>query len=348
MSTRDPRLQISLAIQRAWYGDPLAAWWLQLLRPLSWLYRSLAALRRCWLLHKLKKNPRAASRAIVVVVGNITVGGTGKTPLLLALAQELTRRGYRVGIVSRGYGGKAPHYPLRVDAATLVAHCGDEPALLARRSRVPLVVDPRRARAVAALEAECDVILSDDGLQHYAMARDIEIIVLDGARGIGNGLCLPAGPLRETVARLSRADFVICNGSWRQQPLKPVQPTPMYEMHLVPGDCVNVRSGERIPVEKFFRKQLVHAVAGIGNPERFFNVLRNFGCQLMEHTFADHHRYVADDLHFGDTLPIIMTEKDAVKCQSFASPQSWYLEVTAQLPTGFYEQLQQRLNNEKR
>lgn len=343
--TTQPSLKylLSTTFDEGWYGDPVQAWWLQLLRPFSWLFRIIASSR-----FRRAEHSRVRDRGVpVIVVGNITVGGTGKTPLLMALAQELKRRGHRVGIVSRGYGGKSRTYPLRVDRNTPASQCGDEPAMLARRLGVPVVVDPQRARAIELLESDpdlaCDVILSDDGLQHYAMARDLEIVVVDAARGFGNALCLPAGPLREPMARLGSVDMIVSNGvDKRHQLPRQFQYT---AMALKPVACVNVMNGERIPVASFFRKQLLHGVAGIGNPSRFFQTLRDFGSQVIEHPFPDHYQYVTDDLQFGDALPILMTEKDAVKCGGLAIKNAWYLEVSAELPDAFYETVIARIQH---
>jgi tetraacyldisaccharide 4'-kinase len=308
------------------------AWWLQLLRPLSWLFRIATSARRFFYRYLFA---RKRSLIPVIVVGNISVGGTGKTPLLIALADEARRRGLRVGIVSRGYGGNASIFPLSVDGNTSVAVCGDEPAMMAQRLGVPVVIDPDRARAVAALEGRCDVILSDDGLQHYAMARDIEIVVVDAARGFGNGLCLPAGPLREPLSRLRTVDFLVANG------VDTVRFLPHHydfvEMQLRPTACIHVATGERMTAEDFFRQHpSVHAVAGIGHPQRFFSTLRTLGTVVIEHPFPDHFHYAPSDLQFADVFPVVMTEKDAVKCRQMNLQQAWYVEVDACLPETFF------------
>jgi tetraacyldisaccharide 4'-kinase len=325
--------QLAMSLQDSWYAR---AWWLQFLRPLSWIFRALVAIRAA--LYQRDGIP-LQSAIPVVVVGNITVGGSGKTPLLIALAEELKRRGHRVGIVSRGYGGSSSQYPLRVTTETSSDHCGDEPAMLAKKLALPVVVDPKRTRAIALLANDknyaCDVILSDDGLQHYAMSRDIEIVVVDAARGFGNGLCLPAGPLREPLSRLKEVDFLVSNGEDSQRCL-PLSYS-FVPMTLEPVACVNMRSGERVATKDFFRKQMVHGVAAIGNPQRFFDSLRTMGSQVIEHPFPDHHRYTPRDLNFGDALPVIMTEKDAVKCHGFSLRNAWYVEVKVCLPASFLE-----------
>lgn len=325
--------QLAMSLQDNWYAR---AWWLQFLRPLSWVFRGLAAIRAALY---ARDSIHLQNAIPVVVVGNITVGGSGKTPLLIALAEELKRRGHRVGIVSRGYGGGSGQYPLRVTSETSPDHCGDEPAMLAEKLAVPVVVDPRRVRAIALLgndrDYACDVILSDDGLQHYAMSRDIEIVVVDAVRGFGNGLCLPAGPLREPLSRLAGVDFLVSNGEDKSRHL-PLRYA-FVPMTLEPIACVNMRSGERVAIKDFFRKQMVHGVAAIGNPQRFFDSLRSLGSQVIEHPFPDHHRYTSTDLNFGDALPVVMTEKDAVKCRGFSLRNAWYVEVKARLPEDFVE-----------
>lgn len=330
----------SFSIQEGWYGGVL---WLQCLRPLSWLFRISVLVRRHWYLSR--RSPRL-SNIPLIVVGNISVGGAGKTPLLMALAAELKRRGHHVGIISRGYGGNARSYPLLVNRQTTAMQCGDEPAMLAQRLDMPVVVDPQRNRAIAELDSQgaypCDVILSDDGLQHYAMARDIEIVVVDAERGFGNALCLPAGPLREPLSRLRTVDFLVANGVDNTHKL-PRQHS-FVTMTLKPTACVNITTGERVAIDKFFRHQLVHAVAGIGNPRRFFQTLRDLGSQIIEHAFPDHYIYVAKDLDFGDTLPVLMTEKDAVKCKHIPLRNAWYVEVDALLPANFYEVIAERLS----
>lgn len=338
-STQAPSLSISL--QESWYSR---AWWLQLLRPISWLFRVLVFVRRRIYLRHLSSRPASVP---VIVVGNISVGGAGKTPLLMALAEELKRRGHRVGIVSRGYGGNAKQFPLRVDKNTSPALSGDEPAMMAQRLGVPVVVDPIRRHAIETLgcngDYPCDVILSDDGLQHYTMPRDIEILVVDAERGFGNGLCLPAGPLREPLSRLRSVDFLVANGSDTNHKL-PRQHS-FVHMILKPSACVNMTTGERVSIESFFRRQLVHAVAGIGNPQRFFQMLRELGSQVIEHPFPDHYIFVPKDLNFGDALLVLMTEKDAVKCKHIPLRNAWYVEVNAVLPDTFYEAVIQRLSS---
>lgn len=317
---------MSQGLARAWYEGRA---WLYLLAPLAGLYILLSALRRGLYRSGLLRVHRFP--VPVVVIGNIAVGGTGKTPLTEILIRELRARGLRPGVVSRGYGGRAAAFPLRLSATTLPAEAGDEPVMLHRRTGVPLVVDPQRARAVSALLAsgDCDVVLCDDGLQHYALARDIEIAVVDGARAFGNGWRLPVGPLREAVSRLRRVDHVVVNGEGQPWPGAVTMRLVPEEWRALGGEVGDVPgSGSR-----------VHAVAGIGNPERFFQALRAQGYEVLGHAFPDHHDYVAADLDFGDDLPVVMTEKDAVKCQALALRQAWYVPVRAELPAAFFDSL---------
>lgn len=318
------------ALSDAWYKGHPALW---LLLPLSLLYGLLSMLRRA--LYGAGIFRVARFDAPVIVVGNITAGGTGKTPLTLALIEELRRHGWRPGVVSRGYGGRAD-YPLRLSDDTTAAEAGDEPVMLFRRSRVPLMVDPCRSRAVRRLleQEACDVILCDDGLQHYALGRDIEIAVIDGSRGVGNGLLLPAGPLREPVSRLRSVDFVVVNGEGNGWP-------GAYPMRLAAESWQPVGSQTDSPPAKGSR---VHAVAGIGNPERFFSQLRAEGYDVIPHAFPDHHAYSAQDLGFGDGLPVVMTEKDMVKCRVLSGNDWWYVPVSAELPARFAEDFLRQLN----
>lgn len=298
-----------------WYGGSRRGGWLA---PLGWLYGLLAGLRRRAFQGGLLRRYR--SSRTVVVVGNLTVGGTGKTPLILWLAERLSLRGHRVGVVSRGYGRRSLE-PRRVVPADPAAEVGDEPALIARRRLAPVAVGADRGAAVRLLEADCDLILSDDGLQHYALERDAEIVVLDGARGLGNGRRLPAGPLREGAGRLEEVDAVVVNGSSANR-------TGAFAMTLSPTRVVGISNGvEREPGS--LRGRRVHAVAAIGNPQRFFDLLAGLGMQVEPHPLPDHLELAAGDIRFGDALPVLMTEKDAVKCIDFAGTEHWYLEVGA-------------------
>ncbi len=321
-------------LPRAWHSDSM---WPRLLAPLAFLYTAIAKRRR----RRLERSVRWQPSAPVIVVGNISVGGTGKSPLVMWLADRLVERGLSPGIVSRGYGGHSNHYPVEVNALTDPAVCGDEAVMIARRTQCPVVVDPDRVAATRHLldVFGCDVVLSDDGMQHYALMRDLEIAVVDGERGLGNGLCLPAGPLREPPSRLGEVDFIVINGETDDRFTG--QTT---TMQLVPATFVNVMTGERRDLEF---SSAVHAVAGIGNPTRFFNALRSLGLQIIEHPFADHHRFQLDELTFGDDIPVVMTEKDAIKVQklgpSVIHDEFWYLEVEVQLDESFVDQVMARI-----
>lgn len=303
----------------AWYkGHPA----LTLLRPLECLYRRVVNRKRARFLSGQGGSYKAP--VPVVVVGNITIGGTGKTPLILWMIDHCRARGLRVGVVSRGYGAKPPSLPWRVLPQQPAEHAGDEPLLIVNRTGVPLMIDPDRSQAVRALLAEepLDLILSDDGLQHYRLNRDLELVLVDGVRGLGNGRCLPAGPLREPVERLQSVDALLYNGAGTDR-------EDGFGFQLQPSALVNLLSGERRPVDHFPHGQQVHAVAGIGNPQRFFNTLEGLHWRPVPHAFADHAVFSAQTLSFTPALPVVMTEKDAVKCASFAAPDWWYLTVEA-------------------
>jgi len=269
----------------------------------------------------------------VIVVGNITAGGTGKTPLILWLAVSLKLHGWAPGIVCRGYGG-LQGAPQAVVPASDPYICGDEAVLLARRSGCPVWTGANRVAAARSLLAAnaCDIVLSDDGLQHYALARDLEICVVDGDRVFGNGWLLPAGPLREPPSRLSQVDAVIVNGRDATgeclSSLRKLN-TSCVGMGLEPSGFWNLRDSDRRVDISHFRGKRVHAVAGIGNPPRFFRQLRELGIEIAAHAFPDHHAFRAHDLVFSGTDEIVMTEKDAVKCQRFASDRCWAMAVDA-------------------
>ncbi|MEA3275932.1 MAG: tetraacyldisaccharide 4'-kinase [Pseudomonadota bacterium] len=314
-----------------WYrGHPLSV----ALLPLSWLYQAVVQMRR----FAYRRGWRECHRlpVPVIVVGNLTVGGTGKTPLVLWLSAFLRRQGFRPGIVIRGYGGNAVVWPLRVTRDSDPFEVGDEALLLARRSGCPVAAGPDRVAAAQLLlrEGGCDMILSDDGLQHYRLHRDLEILVVDAQRGFGNGRCLPAGPLREPMARRREADLTVCNGA----------PCPGGQvMRLVPGRLVSLRDPAVTRELKDFNRQRVTAVAGVGNPERFFTILRRYGLHLDERPYRDHHRFSREDAGSWPPGPVLMTEKDAVKCERFASAEHWYLPVEAKLDAAFEQRLLDRL-----
>lgn len=321
-------------VDRLWYGKRRP---LLFLAPFAWLYRYIAEARR----RKAEKIRASRLPVPVVVVGNITAGGTGKSPLTAWLVNEMLSAGWRPVILSRGYGGKTSDYPLLVTRDTLPALAGDEPVMLAQATGVPVVVDPDRYRGAefALAQALGDILISDDGLQHYRLPRDIELAVFDGARGIGNGALIPVGPLREPVSRLNSVDFVVINGgsdagSDGQRPeegIAAIKHPQLYTMNLEPGCLVNLKSGESRAPESLLGKR-VRAVAGIGNPDRFFNTLKGLGARVTAVPFPDHHRFRPEDLGSDSDQVLVMTAKDAVKCRGFAPDNAWVLHVEATLP----------------
>lgn len=310
-------------LDEIWYGrHPLGL----ALLPLAGLYRAGAWLRRRAYASGLFGVYRAP--VPVVVVGNLTVGGTGKTPLVIWVAHKLREYGFRPGIIARGYRGRATSWPQQVRADADPQAVGDEAVVLARRTGMPVAVGPDRGDDIAALvrHAGIDIVVSDDGLQHYALARDIEIVVVDGVRRFGNGACLPAGPLREPAGRLAEVDLVVSNG---------IAARGEFSMRYVGRRLLRMDgSGEAALLEAFPHRN-VHAVAGIGNPEGFFALLKRHGFQIETHVFPDHHPYRAEDLDFADHRPVLMTEKDAVKCEHFADDRMWFLPIEAELPEVF-------------
>jgi tetraacyldisaccharide 4'-kinase len=313
-------------LNKIWYDGVSPPWWMP---PLSALYGALSSIRRKAYSLRLARSTRLPCP--VVVVGNLTVGGTGKTPLVCWLAGQLIELGFRPGVVTRGYGGSSRGARL-VQASDNSDKVGDEAILLARRSRVPVATGRNRpAAAQLLINAGCDVIVSDDGLQHYALQRDCEIIVIDGDRRFGNGRLLPAGPLRERPARLARADAIVINGG-------DADGDGALRMRLLATSAVAMKYGTAKPLREF-SGQPVHAIAAIGNPQRFFAMLRAIGIHAVEHPLPDHAKLRIDDISFADDLAVLMTEKDAVKCRDIAGPHHWYVPVNVAFAAGDAEKL---------
>lgn len=309
-------------VDRFWYQKHPIRW---LLYPLSLVFRIVSRVRRGY----VSQFKQFDAPVPLIVVGNLSVGGVGKTPLVIALANAFKSNGLQVGIVSRGYGASVKKFPHTVQIDSTAKDVGDEPCLIAQKTQCPVVISPNRVQGVQHLikQFKCQVILSDDGLQHYRMGRTIEIAVLDGQRGVGNGLCLPAGPLREPVSRLKSVDFVVVNGA---------SAAGAYRMDLKPGRITHLLSGKQMTPDDL--TQPVAAVAAIGNPDRFFKTLDSLGIEYTPHAFPDHHQFKASDLNaLGPT--ILMTEKDAVKCRLFMDKMQYVLPVEAKIDNGFWAAL---------
>lgn len=333
-------------MEQAWYRSQYP--WTQVLAPLELLFKAVVSRR-------IQQRRGAESGPPVIVVGNLTVGGAGKTPVVIALCQMLHSRGFSVGIVSRGYGGQA-EYPLSVNSATPVSASGDEPKLLAEVTGCPVVVDPDRARACQYLSHNhpVDFIVSDDGLQHYAMPRDFEIVVVDGDRQFGNGHCLPVGPLREPLSRLELVDLVLINGARSDDKFGERVPgissvvaecelgsDKVLHFRLQPVAWVNVASQARVGLTELPKGVAWKALAGIGNPERFFTTLKTLGVQASCHGFADHRAFTSEDLQPFVGAGLLMTSKDAIKLRERAQGEDnwWYLDVAAALPAGAVQRI---------
>ncbi|EAT13316.1 tetraacyldisaccharide 4'-kinase [Bermanella marisrubri] len=312
---------------KAWYGT--SRWTLCLL-PLAWLYAWVVKRKRRQAMEQEKTSP-----VTTIVVGNITVGGTGKTPIVQALVRFLKKQGYQPGIISRGYGGDCNVFPHLIEQHDTVSWTGDEPFMLAKSLQVPVVIDPVRTRGIQRLmEQGVDIVVSDDGLQHYDMARDIEICVVDGVRGLGNGNVLPVGPLREPYERINSVDFVLASGH-----VKEVE----YQFSFHPRAWVNVKTNEERPVDSLELQGQCSAIAGIGNPQKFFNTLEALGVEFQSKAFPDHHAY--NEADFRDLAPVVlMTEKDAVKVANFAHENMWALSIDAKLDLVFYTRFSEKLS----
>ena len=313
--------RVSLWLNQAWYNKNRV---LYLLCPFSLLYALVTGLRYVFYRHKLKPS---LQKIPIIVVGNLTVGGNGKTPCVIALTRLLQEQGFRPGIVSRGYQARAPHYPFLVNEHSNIRESGDEPAMLRAELNCPVVLDPQRKNAVDYLLKHCpevNVIIADDGLQHFQLRRDFEIVVIDANRQFGNGLCLPAGPLREPISRLKTVDLVITQGQSVAFP---------YSFQLKPQVFIQVAESKKMSDISSWKGKKVHAVAAIGNPERFFETLRALGLEVIPHVFADHTWFKSQDFEYNDEYPIIMTAKDAIKCKDFAKTDWWYLQVAPEFNT---------------
>lgn len=321
-------------LEQCWWNG---CWWVYLFYPVTLVFRFLVLLRRWLYSSGIKGNPSLP--VPVIIVGNITVGGTGKTPFVHWLAEYLQGLGYKPGLVARGYGGQAVTWPQSVDQRSDPGQVGDEPVLLTAKTGLPMWVGPDRYAAAQALllHSDCNVIISDDGMQHYALPRDMEILLIDGQRRFGNGMCLPSGPLREPVSRMVSVDFIVSNGKAKHGE----SPMTLVFDGIYRLDNPQIRS----TLNEF---EKVHAVAGIGNPERFFQFLQSHDLHVVKHAFNDHHAYIKDELNFDDDLPVLMTEKDAVKCRHLVDSENfWVVSVKAELPDSFCTELKQQLSEMK-
>jgi tetraacyldisaccharide 4'-kinase len=341
-------------LTRLWYSkNP----WIFVLLPLSYIYLSAFKIHK--LLYALNIKKIFKSPVPVIGIGNITVGGTGKTPFTIELAKLLLHAGYKPGIISRGYKGRAKEFPKPVTAKSDPDLVGDEPVLIAQRTNCPVVVAPKRSEAVMMLlrDYECDVILADDGLQHHALNKDMEIILIDAKRQYGNGFCLPAGPLREPISRLSSATFLVASGSSAKQDdtrssvasgssakqddtrssvANGSSAKQGYTTFLKLDKIYNLKNHHLNFTPSYYQNKTIHAISGIGHPEQFFESLRNLGLNIIEHSFPDHHRFQKKEFMFckNDDI-VIMTEKDAVKCHHFATDNYWVLSVNAVISEPF-------------
>jgi len=307
-----------------WYSEEKSLSY-YLLVPVSWLMCIIIWVRR--VLYRVGIFRRYRAAVPVIIIGNITAGGSGKTPLVIWLARFLKDNGYSPGIVSRGYGGEAKTWPQQVRGDSDYVVVGDEAVMIAARTECPMAVGPDRPQVVKSLldHHDVNVIISDDGLQHYALQRDIEIAVVNGERRFGNGHCLPAGPLREKPARLDEVDIIVVNGKGerREHPMTVNNP---FAVNMLTAETKRLRA---------FVGDKVHAVAGVGHPDRFFDSLCSCDLDIEAHEFADHHRFIEADMDFSDDLPVLMTEKDAVKCVRFSSEKMWCVPANVELGNAF-------------
>lgn len=321
-------------IEKVWFKNHHAKYWLvPLLLPLTGIFYLVSIVRRFFFRLGLFKSYKID--VPVIVVGNISVGGNGKTPVVIHLVELVKILGFKPGVISRGYGGKADIYPYLLNENSTTQQAGDEPILLYQRCGIPVVVGADRvANAQKLIDQGCDIVISDDGLQHYRLQRDIELIIVDAKRLFGNGLLLPSGPLREGFWRLKKADLVIYNGEGFPPSSNTTHQSLL--MTLVGNELINIKSGEKRSLADFFQQgRSVNAIAGIGEPQRFFDTLQSLGFDLVRHQgFIDHKDFTLNDFtQFKTDLPLLMTEKDAVKCHEFVQKNWWYLPVSAQFST---------------
>ena len=323
-------------LEKAWYNKST---WLWLLWPLSFITKKISQNRLNKFLEGKGKSWKA--EVPVVIVGNIVAGGTGKTPFVIWLAKALANLGYKPGIISRGYGGSSKKYPLIMDEDTPVQMCGDEPKMIFSNTGLPVYVSPNRVQAANKLikETNCNVLISDDGLQHYPLDRDVEIVVFDGMRGAGNKLCLPAGPLREPLSRVESVDFVVSSSSSLQEEELKEDIVMKYK----PTEWIRFSDKKSLSIEAWPLSKVAHAVAGIGNPIKFFLSLKELGFNLIEHSFPDHYQFQEEDFLFSEQLPIIMTEKDAARCSKIENKNIWVLKTEADLPMEFAHKIANKM-----
>ena len=277
----------------------------------------------------------------LVVVGNIVAGGTGKTPIVIWLLEKLIEKGYKPSVVSRGFGGQSNRYPLIIDTQTDSSESGDEPKMIFLNTGVPVCVSPDRVKGIKELVINTDtnIIISDDGLQHYSMPRDVEIAVFDGARGLGNGLCLPAGPLREPKSRLNDVDFILSSNEYLKEDIK----SEIFSYEAV--DFVRSLDGSSIKVSDWPLSRKINALAGIGNPNKFFDTLRSLGMDPIEHSFPDHYDFMEEDLNFEENLPIVMTEKDAIRSEDLNHLDFWYLRIKVSPPENLLDRILDKIKD---
>ena len=323
-------------IETAWYKNKL---WIKLFYPLSVIFNLISGYRRRQL-SKSSWKPKVKT----IVVGNITVGGNGKTPFVIWLANLLKKNGYKPGIVSRGYKSTSKNFPLEIDSETDVYSSGDEPKIIFNSTKCPVVIGPNRVKSSKYLlnKHECDVLITDDGLQHYSLGRDVEIAMVDGIKKFGNKLTLPSGPLREPINRLEEVDFVVNTNSFLKK--EDERKNNEFLMTYKPISWININSKKQIEIHEWPYKKIVHAVAGISNPSNFFSSLRSLGFEVVEHIFPDHYNFSKNDFENLLDLPVIMTEKDAVKCE-FLDDNFWYLKIEAQISEGMEQKIIEQIKS---